>query len=123
MTSLQPLPGELEPIERASVDELRALQLERMQWSVKHAYDNVAHYRRAFDAKGVHPDDCRDLDDLRSFPFTTKDDLRAGYPFAMFAALVPVKKAPPALPLRSKPAACWAFVAVISVEASVSSCV
>ncbi len=85
MTALRPLPGELEPIERASVDELRALQLERMQWSVRHAYDNVAHYRRAFDAKGVHPGDLKELADLAKFPFTVKTDLRDNYPFGMFA--------------------------------------
>jgi phenylacetate-CoA ligase len=59
--------------------------LTRLRWSLRHAYDNVAHYRAAFDAAGVHPDDCRDLTDLARFPFTTKSDLRANYPFAMFA--------------------------------------
>jgi phenylacetate-CoA ligase len=77
--------GEREPIESASVDALRALQLERMKWSLRHAYDNVPHYRRAFTAAGVHPDDLRTLEDLARFPFTTKQDLRANYPFAMFA--------------------------------------
>ncbi|HSC62677.1 MAG TPA: phenylacetate--CoA ligase, partial [Caldimonas sp.] len=85
MTSRRPLPGELEPIERASVDELRALQLERMRWSVQHAYDNVPHYRRAFDAKGVHPSDLKELSDLARFPFTVKGDLRDHYPFGMLA--------------------------------------
>src|SRR6478736_6875312 len=85
MTSRRPLPGELEPIERASIDELRALQLERMRWSVKHAYDNVPHYRRAFDAKGVHPSDLKQLSDLSKFPFTVKKDLRDNYPFGLFA--------------------------------------
>ncbi len=80
-----PPPEDLEPIERASVDELRALQLERLQWTLRHAYDNVAHYRQAFDAKGVHPDDCKDLSDLAAFPFTAKADLRDNYPFGMFA--------------------------------------
>src|SRR6185295_10333515 len=75
----------LDPVERVSVDELRALQLERLQWSLRHAYDNVAHYRAAFEAAGVHPDDCRSLADLRLFPFTTKQDLRENYPFGMFA--------------------------------------
>jgi phenylacetate-CoA ligase len=75
----------LEPIERASTDELRALQLARLQWSLAHAYDNVPHYRRAFDAKGVHPRDLRALDDLARFPFTVKSDLRDNYPFGMFA--------------------------------------
>jgi len=80
-----PRPDELEPIERASRDELRALQLSRMRWSVQHAYDNVPHYRRAFDAKGVHPRDLHALEDLGKFPFTVKTDLRDNYPFAMFA--------------------------------------
>jgi phenylacetate-CoA ligase len=80
-----PSPDDLEPVERASVDELRALQLERLQRSLKHAYANVPHYRRAFDAAHTHPDDCRSLSDLARFPFTTKADLRAEYPFGMFA--------------------------------------
>jgi phenylacetate-CoA ligase len=75
----------LEPIEQASVDELRALQLQRLQWSVRHAYENVAHYRESFQAAGVHPHDLRSLEDLAKFPFTVKDDLRANYPFGMFA--------------------------------------
>src|SRR5262249_9429728 len=75
----------LEPIEKASIDELRALQLQRLQWSVRHAYDNVAHYHESFSAAGVHPQDLRSLDDLAKFPFTVKDDLRANYPFGMFA--------------------------------------
>ena len=75
----------LEPIEKASIDELRALQLQRLQWSVRHAYDNVAHYRESFRAAGVHPQDLRSLEDLAKFPFTVKDDLRANYPFGMFA--------------------------------------
>jgi phenylacetate-CoA ligase len=81
----QPAPGELEPIERASRDELAALQLKRLQWTLKHAYDNVPHYRQAFDAKGVHPSDCKALKDLAAFPFTAKKDLRDHYPFGMFA--------------------------------------
>ena len=85
MTSRRPLPGELEPIERASLDELRALQLERLRWSLGHAWDNVPHYRRAFEAAGVHPDDCKSLADLAKFPFTVKSDLRDNYPFGMFA--------------------------------------
>jgi phenylacetate-CoA ligase len=80
-----PDPGELEPIERASRDELCALQLKRLQWTLRHAYGNVPHCRRAFDERGVHPSDCRTLDDLAKFPFTTKADLRAHYPFGMFA--------------------------------------
>lgn len=74
-----------EPIVSASVDELRALQLDRLKWSLRHAFENVPHYRRAFAAAGVHPDDLRSLEDLARFPFTTKQDLRENYPFAMFA--------------------------------------
>ena len=85
MTVKQPAPEELEPIERASRDEIVALQLERLKWSLRHAYDNVPHYRRKFDAKGVHPDDLKTLADLARFPFTTKADLRDNYPFGMFA--------------------------------------
>ena len=85
MTVRQPAPGDLEPIERASLDELQALQLKRMQWSLRHAYEKVPHYHAAFDAKGVHPDDLKSLADLAKFPFTTKADLRANYPFGMFA--------------------------------------
>src|SRR6476646_3639753 len=77
--------GELEPIETASVDELRALQLDRLRWTVRHAYDHVPHYRAAFDSAGVHPDDVRELADLAKLPFTSKADLRADYPFGMFA--------------------------------------
>jgi phenylacetate-CoA ligase len=80
-----PEPGELEPIERASRDQLQALQLQRLQWTLKHAYDNVAHYKRAFDAKGLQPSDCKTLADIAKFPFTAKADLRAHYPFGMFA--------------------------------------
>jgi phenylacetate-CoA ligase len=80
-----PAPESLDPIERASVDELRALQLKRLQWSLRHAHDNVPHYRAAFAAAGVHPDDCRELADLAKFPTTSKKDLRDNYPFGMFA--------------------------------------
>ena len=75
----------LEPIETASRDEITALQLERLRWSVRHAYDNVEHYRTAFDTAGMHPDGIRSLDDLSHFPLLTKHDLRANYPFGMFA--------------------------------------
>jgi phenylacetate-CoA ligase len=85
MKDLSPRPGDLEPIETASLDELRALQTERLRWSVRHAYENVAHYRAAFDARGVHPDDVRELSDLARLPFTGKADLRENYPFGMFA--------------------------------------
>jgi phenylacetate-CoA ligase len=78
-------PEDLEPIERASVDELRALQLERLRWSLTHAYRNVPHYRAAFDAAGAHPDDVGELADLARFPTTAKADLRDNYPFGMFA--------------------------------------
>jgi phenylacetate-CoA ligase len=75
----------LDQIETASRDQLLSLQLERMQASIRHAYTNVAHYRRKFDAAGVHPDDLKCLADLAKFPFTTKTDLRDTYPFGMFA--------------------------------------
>src|SRR6195952_1496580 len=85
MEDRTPAPESLDPIERASVDELRALQLSRLQWSLRHAYDNVPHYRKAFEAAGVHPDDCKELADLARFPTTSKRDLRENYPFGMFA--------------------------------------
>ncbi|MFW6090305.1 MAG: phenylacetate--CoA ligase PaaK [Actinomycetota bacterium] len=85
MEDLSPQPGDLEPIETASPDELRALQLERLAWSLQHCYDNVPHYRRAFDDAGVRPGDLKSLEDLAKFPFTTKDELRENYPFGMFA--------------------------------------
>ena len=76
----------LEPIERASRDEVQALQLQRLQWSVRHTYDNVAPFRAKCDAKAVHPDDLKQLSDLSLFPFMTKADLRDHYPFGLFAA-------------------------------------
>src|SRR5947199_5250508 len=76
---------DLNPIEIASRDEIAALQLRRMKWSLKHAYENVAHYKKSFDAAGVHPDDLKALSDMRKFPLTSKDDLRANYPYGMFA--------------------------------------
>jgi phenylacetate-CoA ligase len=82
---LAPKPGDLEPIETASRDELAALQLERLRWTVGHAWANSPHYRRKLDAAGVHPEDIRWLADLGRVPFTTKDDLREAYPFGMFA--------------------------------------
>ena len=81
----QPAPGDLEPIETASRDELASLQLQRLRKTLQHAYDHVPHYKAAFDAKGVHPSDCKSLADLARFPFTTKKDLRDHYPFGMFA--------------------------------------
>jgi len=80
-----PAPGDLEPIETASRDELAALQLQRLKATLTRVYENVPHYRQAFDAKGVHPADLKSLADLAKFPFTTKHDLRANYPFGMFA--------------------------------------
>ena len=77
--------SELDPIEKASRDEIAALQRRRIRWTLRHAYDNVAHYRRKFRAAGVHPDDFKHLEDLARFPFTTKEDLRTTYPFGMFA--------------------------------------
>ncbi len=74
-----------EAIETASRDEISALQIERLRWTLRHAYEHVDHYRQKFDSHGVHPEDLKTLDDLRKFPFTAKDDLRANYPFAMFA--------------------------------------
>jgi len=76
---------ELDDAERASRDEIMALQTRRLAWSLAHAYDNVAHYKRAFDKAGVHPSDFRQLSDLSKFPFTVKTDLRDNYPFNMFA--------------------------------------
>ena len=75
----------LDPIEKAGVDELRALQLKRLKATLQHAYRNSPAYRAKFEATGVHPDDCQTLGDLAKFPFTTKKDLRDGYPFGLFA--------------------------------------
>src|SRR5258707_2425818 len=80
-----PLAQERDAIEIASRDAISALQLRRLQWSLNRVYENVPHYRRAFDDAGAHPDDLRDLSDIRRFPFTAKADLRASYPFGMFA--------------------------------------
>ena len=85
MVMRKPETESLEPIERASIDELRDLQLQRLQASLQHSYDNVGHYREAFDGAGVQPSDLQELEDLRKFPFTTKEDLRQHYPFGMFA--------------------------------------
>jgi phenylacetate-CoA ligase len=85
MKDLSPKPSDLEPIEIASIDEIRGLQLDRLKWSLRHAYDNVPMYRKRFDDAGLHPDDVTDLADLAKFPFTYKDDLRAHYPFGLFA--------------------------------------
>ncbi len=85
MTVKTPQPGDLEAIETASRDEISALQLERMKWSLRHAYDNVPFHKKAFDDKDVHPDDLKSLADLSRFPFMTKIDLRDNYPFGLFA--------------------------------------
>ena len=85
MKDLRPDPSWLDPIEVAPREMIAETQLDRLKWSLRHAYDNVAHYRRSFDAAGVTPDDVTTLEDLARFPFTTKADLRDNYPFGMFA--------------------------------------
>ncbi len=85
MEDLSPNKADLDPIEIASIDEIRALQLDRLKWSVRHAYENVPMYRSRFDEAGVHPDDLQSLSDLAKFPFTYKNDLRDNYPFGLFA--------------------------------------
>ena len=85
MEDLSPRPGDLDPIETASRDEISALQLKRLKTTLDHAYRNSPHYRARFDEAGVHPDDLRTLSDLAKFPFTVKKDLRDTYPFGMFA--------------------------------------
>ena len=90
MRDLTPDRHSLDPIEIASRDEIVALQFKRLQWTVAHAYENVALYKRKFDAAGVHPDDLKSPEDIAKFPFTTKEDLRQSYPFDMMA--VPMDK-------------------------------
>mgnify|MGYP003324539408 FL=1 len=85
MRDLTPKKKELEPIEIASIDEIKALQLVRLKWSVDHAYKNVAFYKKKYDEIGIHPSDLKYLEDIKLFPFTTKEDLRKNYPFDMFA--------------------------------------
>lgn len=85
MKDLTPSRESLNPIEIASRDEIAALQLQRLKWSLRHAYENVPHYKASFDAAGIHPDDLTELADLAKFPFTVKQDLRDNYPFRMFA--------------------------------------
>ena len=80
-----PASGDLDPIETASRDEIAALQLARLRATLQRVHDHVPHYRRAFDARGVHPSDLMHLADLAKFPFTTKADLRDNYPFGLFA--------------------------------------
>src|SRR5262245_66237783 len=83
--NLMPTRESFDPIEMASRDEIEALQLERLKWTLDHAYRNVTHYKKAFEKAGVHPEDLKAFDDLPKFPFTTKADLRTHYPFGMFA--------------------------------------
>jgi phenylacetate-CoA ligase len=90
MRDLSPSKDILDPIEIASRDEIMALQLQRLKWTLSHAYENVPLYRRKFDEAGVHPDDLKVLEDIARFPFTTKEDLRQSYPFEMMA--VPLEK-------------------------------
>src|SRR5262245_17135002 len=78
-------PPDCEPIERAGRDELASLQLQRLRWSVRHAYDHVPAYRSKCEQAGAHPDHLKSLEDVARFPFTTKQDLREGYPFGLFA--------------------------------------
>ena len=85
MKDLTPKRQDLEPIEVASVDEIKALQLDRLKWSIDHAYTNVAFYKKKYDEIGIHPSDLKHLEDIKLFPFTTKEDLRKNYPFDMFA--------------------------------------
>ena len=85
MKDLSPKKQDLEPIEIASIDEITALQLNRLKWSVNHAYNNVAFYKNKYDEIGIHPSDLKHLEDIKLFPFTTKEDLRQNYPFKMFA--------------------------------------
>ena len=85
MRDLTPDRASLDPIEIASRDEITSLQLERLKWTVAHAYENVGLYKRKFDAAGVHPDDLKAPEDIAKFPFTTKEDLRQSYPFELMA--------------------------------------
>ena len=85
MATAQPHSSGLDRIETASRDEIAGLQLERMKWSIRHAYENSPFYRKQFENHGVHPDDLKTLTDLAKFPFTVKQDLRDNYPFGIFA--------------------------------------
>ncbi|MCW1932383.1 phenylacetate--CoA ligase PaaK [Pararhodobacter zhoushanensis] len=128
MEDLSPRPGDLEPIETASRDEISALQLERLKWTLTHAYENSPFYRKRFDEKGVHPDDLKALSDLAKFPFTVKTDLRDTYPFGMFA--VPREKIarihassgttgkPTVVGYTAKDIDTWAGLAARSIRAS-----
>ncbi len=97
LAQLKPQPTDLDRYELASTDDLRAWQRDRLAWSLRHAYDNVPHYRAEFDAAGVHPDDFKTLSDLAKFPFTAKADLRDNYPFGMFAVPQSAGRAHPCL--------------------------
>ena len=85
MKDLSPKKQDLDSIEIASIDEIKALQLNRLKWSVNHAYNNVTFYKNKYDELGIHPSDLKHLEDIKLFPFTTKEDLRQNYPFNMFA--------------------------------------
>lgn len=128
MTVRTPRAGDLEPIETASRDELQALQLERMKWSLHHAYDHVPYYREMFQNAGVHPDDLKQLSDLAKFPFTQKEDLRKNYPFGLDA--VPMRDVvrihassgttgkPTVVTYTKKDIDTWATVVARSIRAS-----
>jgi phenylacetate-CoA ligase len=128
MEDLSPRPGDLDPIETASRDEITSLQLERLKWSLGHAYENSPFYRASFDAHGVHPSDLKSLSDLAKFPLTTKADLRDTYPFGMFA--VPREKVvrvhassgttgkPTVVGYTQKDIDTWATVVARSIRAS-----
>jgi phenylacetate-CoA ligase len=128
MLDLTPRKEDLDPVEIASRDEIASLQLERLKWSLNHAYANSPFYKRRFDETGVHPDDLKDLSDLRKFPFTVKQDLRDNYPFGMFA--VPREKVvrihassgttgkPTVVGYTMKDVEIWAEVVARSIRAS-----
>ena len=97
MLDLTPARETLDPIEIASRDEIAALQLQRLKTTLRRVYDNVPAYWKKFDAAGVHPDDLKSLADLAKFPFTTKEDLRANYPFGLFAVPQRADRAHPCL--------------------------
>jgi len=121
-------PNALDPIETASIDEIRALQLSRMKFSIKHAYNNVLAYRKLCDEKGVHPSDLKTLDDLKLFPFTTKQYLRDAYPFDSFA--VPMSEVvrihassgttgqPPVVGYTQRDISVWSDVVARSIRAA-----
>ena len=116
MLYLSPRREDLDAIEVASRDEIAALQLKRLKWTLRHVDDNVPHYWKKFDQAGVHPDDLNSLDDLAKFPFTVKEDLRVNYPFGLFA--VPAEKSYAPTPLRAQRAnrPWWATPGAISTH-------